>query len=222
MTGQVNGSAVFWNKLKGGVLAFRRESANLMPLIAYVMLTRLSHVTRLDDTKVTIVKTKGPKRIIRIIDGIDSKGKPRRRYKWVPVAGERFSEAKVRVPKPPEKEPKLFDKYDYDVQHGLLSTMKSLRSAFFSRESQRKHGGTPIEGEVTILGGSILRGFACPYCNRDDRKLQHWGCVSCFLDANSRKAVGQLILMNTSSNYLLRKNSDAAKTAAEREGRAWV
>ena len=221
VTGQVNGSAVFWNSMKGGVRAFRHESTSLMPLIGVAMLTRLRHVTRLDDTKVTTLKTKGPKRIILIINDTDSKGDPRRRYEWVPIAGERPSEIKVRVPKPPDKEPKLFDKYDYEVQHGLLSTMKSLRNAFFSRESRWKHGGTPIEGEVTISGGSIQRGFACPYCKRDDRKLQHWGCVSCFLDANSRKAVGQLILMNTCSKYLLRKNSEAAKTAATREGRAW-
>ena len=221
VAGQVNGSAVFWNKIKGGVHAFRRESVNLMPLIGFAMLTHLPHVTRLENTKVTVVKTKGPKRVILLINETDSKGKPRRRYEWVPVAGERPSEAKVWVPEPPEKEPKRFDKYDYDVQHGLLSTMKSLRNAFFSRESQWKHGGTPIEGEVTILGGSIQRGFACPYCKRDDRKLQHWGCVSCFLDGNSRKAVGQLILMNTCSKYLLRKHSEAAKTAATREGRTW-
>ena len=96
-----------------------------------------------------------------------------------------------------------------------------IAQCFFSRESLWTHGGSLIEGEVTILGGSVQRGFACPYCKRDDHKLQHWGCVSCFLDVKSRKVVGQLILMNTCSKYLLRKNSKAAKTAATREGRAW-
>ena len=50
VTGQVNGAAAFWNGMGGGVADFRRESANLMPLVAYVMSTRLTHVTKLVNT----------------------------------------------------------------------------------------------------------------------------------------------------------------------------
>ena len=127
----------------------------------------------------------------------------------------------MRVPEAPTGDPKRYHKYDYEVKNGLFSVMKSLRSVFFSRESPWKDGGTPVEGEVTILGGAVQRGFACPFCIRNDRKLQHWGCVSCFLDISSRKAIGKFIFMNTFSKSLLRMKSLAVDAAATREGRAW-
>ena len=61
------------------------------------------------------------------------------------------------------------------AQHGLLSAVGSLRRAFLARESSLKHGSKAVVGEVPVIGGSIKRGFAFPYCLREERKLQHWG-----------------------------------------------
>ena len=76
------------------------------------------------------------------------------------------------------------------AQHGLLSAVGSLRRAFLARESPQKHGSKAVVGEVPVIGGSIQRGYACPYCLREERKLQHWGSVACFLDLKDHRAAG--------------------------------
>ena len=67
-----------------------------------------------------------------------------------------------------------------------------------------------------------MKRFACPYCLREDKKLQHWGSVACFLDLKDRRALGVCVLMNTHVKSQLRMQSEAAKVAAAREGREWA
>ena len=102
-------------------------------------------------------------------------------------------------------------------QHGLISIIRSLCRAFFGRECNWKKCSGAVEGEVPVKGGAIQRGFVCPHCVRDDRNLQHWGSVSCFLTVRERKA-----FMNTFTRTLLRLNSAVAQAASKREGRVWT
>ena len=94
---------------------------------------------------------------------------------------------------------------------------RSLREGFLGRESPWKPGSGAVEGEVTIKGGRIQRGFACLYCMRNGRKLQHWGSVSCFLTPKEREAV-HFFFMNAHVGRLLRLKSAAIAAAANREG----
>ena len=157
--------------------------------------------SRLADKAVETVTTRGPYRIFQV-------------GAWVEVSSAAPRQKVINVPA------KL------QSQHGLLSVVNSLRRFFFSRECPWKNGTGAVEGAVTIKGGSIQRGWACPYCLRDDGKggkvrLQHWGCVACFLDAKSRKSIGVLSLMNTLATSTGRRSSaksEAAVTAASREG----
>ena len=59
------------------------------------------------------------------------------------------------------------------------------------------------------------------HCVRDDRDLERWGSVSCFLTVRERKAIG-CIFMNTYTRTLLRLNSAVAQAASKREGRVWT
>ena len=202
ITGQVNGEAMFWAKIKGGVNAYLTEVRNLLPLVGGALM-ELRGVQRLADKPVLSVTTRGPPHVLQLDP--DGQGK------WVALAPELWRGPKV-LPVLPAAQ----------AQHGLLSVVGSLRRAFLARESQLKHGSKAVVGEVPVIGGSIQRGFACPYCLREDRKLQHWGSVACFLDLKDRRAVGVCVLMNTHAKYQLRVKSGAAKTAAAREGREWV
>jgi hypothetical protein len=194
---QVNNEGTFWSKLKGGVDGVKREVKMLLPLVGSTLakLVDGTNRDRLANKPVTMVLSRGPFRVLR-----DSQ--------WIIVPGLRNKELKVHA--------------NAQAQHGLLSVVASLRRAFFSRENPWKHGTGAVEGQVTVRGGAIQRGFSCPYCLRDGRKLQHWGCVACFLDERSRKAIGACVLMNTLTRSLLRQKSETAKTAAAREGCEWA
>lgn len=201
ITGQVNGEAMFWAKIKGGVKPYLAEVRKLLPLVGGA-LGALRGVQRLADKPVLSVTTRGPPHVLQL----DPEGEG----KWVALAPELWRGPKA-LPVLPAAQ----------AQHGLLSVVGSLRRAFLARESPLKHGSKAVAGEVPVIGGSIQRGFACPYCLREERKLQHWGSVACFLDLKDRRAVGVCVLMNTHVEYQLRVQSGAAKTAAAREGRGW-
>jgi len=202
ITGQVNSEAVFWSKIKGGVKGFLAEVRKVLPLVRGA-LGVLRGVQRLKDHAVGKVATRGPPQVLRL----DPQGKG----KWVPLAPELWGGPKTLKVHPAAQ-----------AQHGLLSVVGSLRRALLARESPLKHGSKAVVSEVPVVGGSIQRGFACPYCLREERKLQHWGSVACFLDLKDRRAVGVCVLMNTHAKSLLRMESWAAKTAAAREGREWA
>lgn len=180
--GQINASAVFWNKIKGGKAAVLLEVRCVLPMISpFFKDTNLS----LKDTEVKTVKTRGPRRIL-------ASGA------WTAVAGSRPMSSAV--------------KKEAQVVYGLLSTLESFRTAFFARESPWKPLTGSIEGAFTVNNSTkfgyacpyckrkkthtqgVLKG------KTTEEKVVHWGSVACFLTLSERAEVGVLVLMNTHSS----------------------
>ena len=201
--GQANGESMFWSKLKGGARGLLKELGVLLPLVHSALLKRggakMARQEALKDEEVRTVTTTG------------------KVYELTTVRiDERVSHTFVlRTPKP-ESSISLRAPMK---RIGLLAAARSLREAFLGRESTWKPGSGAVEGEVTIKGGRIQRGFACLYCMREGRKLQHWGSVSCFLTPEERMEF-HFFLMNTHVGRLLRLKSAAVAVAANREGGA--
>ena len=209
--GQTDKAAVFWTKVTGGVNSFLAEVNMLLPLVGSVVATLkarapagapATHLERIGNITVKTVTTRGPPLFLRST----SDGKS----EWAPVSVEWGGPKEIQV---------------NAHQFGPLSVVSSWRRAFFARESPWKAGTGAVEGELPVKGRltkvAIRRGEACPYCIRDGRKLQHWGCVACFLDPESRRALGVLVLMNTHLKSLVRLGSKAAETAEARAGPEW-
>ena len=196
ISGQVNGEASFWSKTKGGTKGILSELRKVLPLI-FTILVRTGGVKSLASKSVTIVRTNGPRKLL-----CDRQ--------WVEDAGHQWCGPKV-----------LNVHVNAQAQHGLVCKINSLVRFFFARENPWKPCSGAVEGEVPVNRGSIQRGSVCPYCHRDGRNLQHWGCVACFLGVKSRKILGVCILMNTFAPSLVRQRSEAAKVASTREGRTW-
>ena len=204
VTGQVNGEAVFWSKLKGGVGGFLAETQVMLPFVHFAL--KLLAVRGLKDEKVKELETRGPARVL--LNGA-----------WVSSTSPSSWRAKFLSASPASWLAKVHLKAQ--AQHGLLNKMASLRRARLARENPWKSGTGAVEGEVAVKGGAVQRGFACPYCVREGRRLQHWRCVACFLSGADRRALGVFVFANTCVPYLLRVKSEAANAAVMREGRAW-
>ncbi len=194
--GQANGESVFWSKLKGGARGFRQELGVLLPLVHSALLKTARREVFRDGEVRTVTTTGKVHRLTTVRIG------ERARHIFLLRTPKPESSISLRVP---------------SRRHGLMAAAKSLREAFLGRESPWKPGSGAVEGEVTIKGGRIQRGFACLYCMRNGRKLQHWGSVSCFLTPKEREAV-HFFFMNAHVGRLLRLKSAAIAAAANREG----
>ena len=197
--GQINNEAVYLSKIKGGAQGLVAELQKVSPLISSILkIIRVGGKSASAKSVTTVLARAVPSRILTPNE------------EWVdgpqPVRGPRSLTVHVNA----------------QGRHGLASKAKSFLQAFFARENPWKAGSGAVEGEVSVKGGAIQRGWACRYCLRDGRNLQHWGCVACFLDLESRKTLGILVLLNTNAANLIRQHSEAAKAASAREGQIWV
>jgi hypothetical protein len=206
--GQATGELVFWTQVTGGAESVLLEARKVLPFIHNILRKlKINGINRVQDKSVATVMTRSSPRHLKLRDESSFTGE----LEWETVTNPNACSG-----------PKLLNVAKVvQSQHGLISIIRSLCRAFFGRECSWKKCSGAVEGEVPVKGGAIQRGFVCPHCVRDDRNLQHWGSVSCFLTVRERKAIG-CIFMNTYTRTLLRLNSAVAQAASKREGRVWT
>ena len=213
ISGQVNGEAVFWSKVPGGVSGLKAEVKTMLPLvhgfIDKVENNRRELLSKADKTIKTVVIRRQMMFVKKVVvwEGI-----PIDTGDWV---------VKPQHEQHPPRE--VVVKAEAQAVLGLLSTTHTFRRFFLARESPWKPGTGPVVGQVRCESGEVRRGFACRWCLRDPNfgsssppapptNLQHWGSVACFLNAEERAGVA-FLFMNTRTT-----STFAAKTAAARKG----
>ena len=213
ISGQVNGEAVFWSKVPGGVSGLKAEVKTMLPLvhgfIDKVENIRREQLSKADKTIKTVVIRRQMMFVKKVVvwEGI-----PIDTGDWV---------VKPQHEQHPPRE--VVVKAEAQAVLGLLSTTHTFRRFFLARESPWKPGTGPVVGQVRCESGEVRRGFSCRWCLRDPNfgsssppapptNLQHWGSVACFLNAEER-AGAAFLFMNTHTT-----STFAAKTAAARKG----